>query len=47
MKKSEFKDISLWEIFQEYYKGFMEKDFRLSSNYNIQRLWDDLQKLDV
>ncbi len=42
-----FKDMSLWETFQEDFEGFTEQDFILASNYNIRRLRDYLRKFGV
>ena len=42
-----FKDMSLWETFQEDFEGFTEEDFKLASNHNICKLWDYLQKFGV
>ena len=41
-----FKDMSLWETFQEF-DNFTEEDFKLASNYNIRRLRDYLRKFGV
>ena len=46
-EKCGFKDMSLWETFQEDFKGFTEEDFRLASNHNTRRLWDYLRKFGV
>ena len=42
-----FKDMSLWETFQEDFEGFTEEDFKSASNYNIRRLRDCLRKFGV
>lgn len=39
--------MSLWKTFQEDFKGFTKENFRLGSNYNIQRLQNYLQKFGV
>ena len=42
-----FKDMSLWETFQEDFEGFTEEDFKLASNHNIRKLRDYLRKFGV
>lgn len=46
-EKYGFKDMNLWEIFQEGFKGFTEENFRLASNHNIQKLQDYLHKFGI
>ena len=46
-EKYSFKDIDLWETFQEDFEDFTEEDFRSANNYNTQRLWNVLQKYGV
>ncbi len=42
-----FKDLSLWETFQDTFDGFTEEDFRLAKINNQRRLWDYLRKFSV
>ena len=42
-----FKDMDLWEKFQEDFEGFTEEDFRSASNNNQRRLRDYLRKFGV
>lgn len=46
-EKYDFKDMSLWKTFQEDFEGFTEENFRGGSNYNIQKLWDYLQRFGI
>lgn len=36
-KKNSFKDMDLWEIFQEDFENFTQEDFRLANIYNIEK----------
>lgn len=42
-----FKDMSLWETFQEDFKDFIEEDFKSASSYYLCKLWDHLQKFGI
>ena len=46
-EKYGFKDMDLWEIFQEDFEGFTEEDFRSASNHNARRLRNYLQKYGI
>ena len=42
-----FKDISLWEIFQDNFKDFMKENFKSASTHHLCKLRDYLQKFGV
>ena len=41
-QKFGFKNMSLWETFQEDFKGFTKEDFKLASIYHIYKFRDYL-----
>ncbi len=46
-EKFGFKDMSLWETFQDDFEGFTEEDFRSASIHHQRKLRDYLQKYGV
>lgn len=46
-QECDFKDLSFWEIFQDNFDDFTEKNFKLAKINNQQRFRDYLQKFGI
>lgn len=44
-EKLSFKNINLWETFQNDFKSFTEEDFKSASIYYLRKLWDYAAKV--